>query len=168
MDGKGSATITDMTVDLVDNPEKYEDIYPSDSEKEELGEEDGDESDQTEDPPEVKALAKELADVDDALKRATEGKASATSQISMLNDYAISLGQDRPADLGSCVQAYREERRKASDLLFACEKEISELSKKRLDLSKKHDKATKTMRKQKQNEQAAGRRCDGWRTSELP
>lgn len=42
MDGKGAATITDMTVDLVHNKEVYEDIYPSENDDDDISDNESD------------------------------------------------------------------------------------------------------------------------------
>ena len=66
MDGKGSATITDLIVELVENRDRYEDVYPSDSEEEE--EDDcSDESDSEDYPEGVKALIEEVEKIERAM-----------------------------------------------------------------------------------------------------
>ena len=137
-----------MTVDLVDNPEKYEDIYPSSSEDESSEDEEEDEDKPQEESPETKALAKELAEVDESIKKADEARESAISQLSMLNKYTFTLKKSRPANLEGCITAYREERKKAADLEFSHDKEAVKLRKRRDSLTKKFDKAIKATYRQ--------------------
>ena len=102
-----------MTVDLIPNPEKYEDIYPEpESEEEKLDEEE--EVHVIEDPLEAKNLQKELSEIDDELTKAHEDFNSAAKQRKILDDFASSVRENRPADLKGFVSAYREERSKVS------------------------------------------------------
>ena len=137
-----------MTVDLVDNPEKYEDIYPSGSEDEVSEEEEDNKDKPQEESPETKALAQELVEVDESIEKADEARQSAISQLSMLDKYTYTLEKDRPANLEACITAYREERKKAADLEFSHEKEVVKLRKRRDSLTTKFERAVKVTYKQ--------------------
>lgn len=69
-----------MTVDLVDNPEKYEEVYASEPEDDDVDEE-ADEEKPLEESPETEALAKELAEVEATFSNAKDRHASATMQL---------------------------------------------------------------------------------------
>ncbi|KAI4108093.1 MAG: hypothetical protein LQ339_002365 [Xanthoria mediterranea] len=111
-EGTGSATIADMTVDLVDNREHFEDVYPSDSE----GAEDSDGgviSDSETKSQAVKDLTTQLQQLEMATREATEQRNSAQGRLNMLDNYARSLITSRPEDIATCVTAYQNERAKA-------------------------------------------------------
>lgn len=111
-EGTGSATITDMTVDLVDNREHFEDVYPSDSD----GAEDSDSdviSDSETEPQAVKHLTTQLQQLEMATKKATELRNSAQGRLNMLDNYARSLTTSRPDNIATCVAAYQNERAQA-------------------------------------------------------
>ncbi|KAL8838528.1 MAG: hypothetical protein Q9170_002108 [Blastenia crenularia] len=112
VEGTGVATITDMTIDLVDNREHYEDVYPSDSEDEEAS--DSDTASETDDhPEEFKELTSKIESLESSVKGATEERNSAQSRLRMLDNYASSLTTSRPDDIAACVGAYQGERAKA-------------------------------------------------------
>ncbi|KAL8926324.1 MAG: hypothetical protein Q9172_001833 [Xanthocarpia lactea] len=111
-EGTGAATITDMTVDLVDNPEHFEEVYPSDSG--DAGESDSDStSDSDTQPPAIKDLTAQLLELEMFAKEATEERSSAQGRLNMLDNYARSLTTSRPDDIAACVGAYQSERAKA-------------------------------------------------------
>ncbi|KAL8677286.1 MAG: hypothetical protein Q9186_006273 [Xanthomendoza sp. 1 TL-2023] len=112
VEGTGAATITDMTVDLVDNREHFEDVYPSDSEEGE--ESDGNDlSDSDTEPEAVKDLTSQLRELELSAKEAAEERNSAQGRLNMLDNYARSLTTSRPDDIAACVSAYQTERAKA-------------------------------------------------------
>lgn len=101
-----------MTVDLVDNREHFEDVYPSDSE----GAEDSDGgviSDSETKSQAVKDLTTQLQQLEMATREATEQRNSAQGRLNMLDNYARSLITSRPEDIATCVTAYQNERAKA-------------------------------------------------------
>lgn len=137
-----------MTVDLVPNPEKYEDIYPSDLDSDNTTSDPDSGDDEIDEPQEVKELGAELEGTEKKLKRACEEKASVDWQSKMLEDYAASIRNGRPADLGACIEAYREQRRAVSLLELACQKDIEALTVQHGKQEKAYDKATKGIREQ--------------------
>lgn len=111
-EGTGAATIIDMTVDLVDNREHFENAYPSDPEDVEEPESDGT-SDSDAESQAVKDLTTQLQQLEMATKEATEQRNSAQGRLNMLDNYARSLTTSRPDDIAACVSAYQSERAKA-------------------------------------------------------
>lgn len=136
-------------VDLVPNREKYEDVYPEDSEDEDSDEFEDDANDSENENAIIKALKQEKKDNEDATKKASEARASASSRLAMLENYARSLEKDRPNDLENCVSTYSEERKKAFDAHFASDAEIKALEKERIKIAKKHTKALHAISKEK-------------------
>ncbi|KAL8651067.1 MAG: hypothetical protein Q9226_004871 [Calogaya cf. arnoldii] len=111
-EGTGSAIITDLTIDLVDNREHFEDAYPSDSDDNEERDNDGT-SDSDDEPQGIKDLTSQLQELEMSAKNATEKRNSAQGRLNMLDNYAKSLTTSRPEDIGACVSAYQSERAKA-------------------------------------------------------
>ncbi|KAL8720133.1 MAG: hypothetical protein Q9225_002948 [Loekoesia sp. 1 TL-2023] len=112
VEGTGAATITDMTIDLTDNREHYEDVYPSDSEDLETSDSDiTSESDA--EPQEVQGLTSQIEKLELSVKEATEERSSAQGRLNMLDNYARSLTTSRPDNIAVCVEAYQSERAKA-------------------------------------------------------
>ncbi|KAG8530995.1 uncharacterized protein KY384_004352 [Bacidia gigantensis] len=138
VDGKGSATITDLVVELVPNHDKYEDIYPSDSEEEEDIES---ESESDDDSQKMKDLKKEQDTLTQAINNASEEKASASDRLSILDKYGKSFGSDRPENLRECMSKYLEERRKAFEVFNDSENRLSELNDQKAKNRKSQEKA---------------------------
>ena len=101
-----------MTIDLVNNRNHYEDIYPSDSEDtEDLDSDTASESDS--EPQEVQELTSRIKTLELSIKEATEERNSAQGRLNMLDNYARSLTTSRPDNIAPCVEAYQTERAKA-------------------------------------------------------
>lgn len=146
VDGKGSATIADMMVELVANPENFEDVYPESDDTED-SEDDQSESDSESDA--TKALADEKKRNDDLITEANEEKKAAASRLAMLESYGRSFEKSRPHDLQSCISAYREERKKAFEAHKESEDKIRVLEKERVKINKQQAKDTKAKMKEK-------------------
>ncbi|KAL8871838.1 MAG: hypothetical protein Q9174_002418 [Haloplaca sp. 1 TL-2023] len=100
-----------MTIDLVDNREVYEDVYPSESEDEES--DDATSSESEDESPTIENLNSQIQKLELSIKEAAEERNSAQGRMDMLNNYARSLSASRPDDIAKCVEAYRSERLKA-------------------------------------------------------
>ncbi|KAL8900287.1 MAG: hypothetical protein Q9192_001159 [Flavoplaca navasiana] len=112
-EGTGSAIITDLTIDLVDNREHLADVYPSDD-PDDIEEPDSDgTSDSNVDCQGLKDLTSQLQELELSAKDATEERNSAQARLNMLDKYAQSLTTSRPDDIAACVSAYQSERTKA-------------------------------------------------------
>ncbi|KAL8968946.1 MAG: hypothetical protein Q9183_002235, partial [Haloplaca sp. 2 TL-2023] len=111
VEGTGAAIITDMTIDLVDNRELYEDVYPSDSGDEES--DDATSSESEEEPLTVRNLSSQIQKLELSIKEAAEERNSAQERMDMLGNYARSLSASRPDDIAACIETYRSERLKA-------------------------------------------------------
>ena len=136
-----------MMVELIPNPERFDDVYPE-------SEDDADESedDQSESEPELpatKALAEERSRNDDSIMEANEEKKAAASRLAMLESYGRSFENDRPSDLESCIVAYREERKKAFEVYKESEHRIKTLEKERVLILKRQAKNAKANVKEK-------------------
>ncbi|KAL8668812.1 MAG: hypothetical protein Q9168_006573 [Polycauliona sp. 1 TL-2023] len=108
-EGVGSAIITDLTIDLVENHELFEDAYPSDPEDIEESEDDTPSDSDTE-PQTIKSLNTRLQELEMSAKNATEQRNSAQGCLNMLDNYSRSLTTSRPDDIEACVAAYQKVR----------------------------------------------------------
>ena len=148
VDGKGSATITDMMVELVPNPDSYEDIYPESEDDAEESEDDQSESEPESDA--VKALTKKKKQNDESIMEANEEKKAAASRLAMLESYGRSFEKDRPSDLKACIKAYREEREQAFQVHKESEDTIKTLETEAVKISKQQAKESKVVMKEKE------------------
>ena len=113
VDGKGAATITDMVVMLVDNKEKYEDLYPSDSEESEIEEDDSDEEVETEGS---KTINTEIEEIKSRVKDAVEGQNAALDMLEMIKQFGFRVGDTHAAPLQDTMDSCGRERQKAYEL----------------------------------------------------
>lgn len=135
IDGKGSATITDITVELVPNREIFEEVYPEPEENQDDSEE---EKIELEYCDEVKKLESEIEDLTSETKRASETINSAARRLDTLDTYSKTLKADKStaSDVAKTMSMYEEERAKifaahceASEKLERCRKEIQKKEK---------------------------------------
>ena len=136
-----------MMVELVPNPENFDDVYPESEDDAEESEDDQSESEL--ESPATKALAEEKNRNDDSIMEANEEKKAATSRLALLEGYGRSFEKDRPSDLESCILAYREERRKAFEVYKESEHRIKDLERERVNILKRQAKDAKANVKEK-------------------
>lgn len=146
MEGKGSATITDMTVDLVFNKEKYDDVYPKD-------EEDSDDEDEEADSePEnevLKRYEEESEKLDNLVKEASDEQLSANSRLNILEQYGTTIAKSSPEGLSKGIEQYKVERRKIFEDHTASVAKLKELQNGRALLDKETRKAREAARREK-------------------
>ena len=135
-------------VELIPNPETYEDVYPEPEDDAEESEDDQSESDPESDT--TKALADEERRNDDSIMEADEEKKAAASCSAMLESYGRSFEKDRPSDLQGCISAYREERKKAFEVHKESEDKIKDLEKERVKIHKRQAQSAKANIKAKE------------------
>lgn len=136
-----------MTVDLVENQERYEDVYPSESEGS------ASESD-TESEPEVNPEAYAIIDpkiyeVELSIKEVSEIRNAAFSCLNLAEYYGRSFNVSRPENLTECVDAYSIERAKAFENHKSSESKLRELEKELVKLKKEKRKIEKDENKKK-------------------
>lgn len=155
MEGKGSATITDMTVDLIFNKEKYDDVYPKD-------EEDSDEEDEEADSePEnevVKRYKEESEKLDNLVKEASDEQLSANSRLNILEQYGTTVAKSSPDGLSKGIEQYKVERRKIFEDHTASVAKLKELQNDRALLDKETRKAREAARREKVKAEKAKRK----------
>ena len=122
VEGTGSAVISDISVELLENSEIFQEIYP-DSDKDD-SDTSGDESSQ--DSPttksdddaltpartELKAIQDKIVAVLDDAQRAEEVVSSAERRLSMLDEYGKKFEPKSGADVGEIVDVYNDQRGK--------------------------------------------------------
>lgn len=146
MEGKGSATITDMTVDLILNKEKYDDVYPKD-------EEDSDDEDEEADSePEnevLKRYKEESEKLDSLVKEASDEQLSANSRLNILEQYGTTVAKSNAEGLSKGIEQYKVERRKIFEDHTASLTRLKELQNDRALLDKETRKAREAARREK-------------------
>lgn len=140
IDGKGAATITDITVELVPNREIFEDVYP-DPDRPEL---DAPEDPEEEDPEDVKVLDSEIEKLQAEVKDATEVQNSAARRLETLDKYSQTLSAEKNSaeDVAKMLSMYEEERSK----IFKFHQEATvKLQSCQTNIAKKESEKTKAM-----------------------
>jgi hypothetical protein len=155
VEGTGSATITEVTVDLLPNRDVWEDIYPSDSE-----DEDSDEEEKSEDETEgMKALNDKLRKFNVQLLNEQEKINSGAHRLKICDAFGKSVEKERPApaDLDKLINAYQAERERiykdhehAVAAVETIQEDIEKVNKEKLKLAKAMVKANEKAEKQKQ------------------
>ena len=110
VEGTGSATITEVSVDLLPNREIYEDIYPdSDDDLDESSDEESDVEIE-----EMKALNRKIKKLQNSLLDEQEKLNSGTNRLQICDNYGKSVEKERPppTDLENLITAYQVERAK--------------------------------------------------------
>ncbi|KAL9609694.1 MAG: hypothetical protein Q9167_005544 [Letrouitia subvulpina] len=164
VDGTGSASITDMTVDLVENQERYEDVYLSESE--DSTSESDRESESEADPEAYAILDPKIYKVEMSIKEISENRNAALSCLNLAEYYGRSFNVSRPENLTECIDSYSTERAKAFEnhkssesKLRELEKELGKLKKEKRkiekDVIKKNFKAFKAKEKERKKKDRA-------------
>ena len=157
VDGKGAATIIDMTVTLVDNKDRYEDLYPSDSEESESEEEE--ESDAEIETERSKKINADIEEIKSKVKDTLEDQNSAIETLDILREFGHRVGQEGTAPVSDHIHWYATERKKAyelhkssitqlDELRKGLEKKKKELQKELKPVLKEKDKLSKAKYKQ--------------------
>ncbi|KAK2614602.1 hypothetical protein N8I77_001411 [Diaporthe amygdali] len=123
VEGTGSAVISDISVELVENSDIFQEIYP-DSDNDDNSETSGDEGsergsakltdDDTLSPAKtaLKAVKKEIVALLDDVKRADEVVSSAEKRLGMLDEFGKKFEPKAGAEVGDIVDVYTNQRSK--------------------------------------------------------
>ncbi|KAI3392072.1 hypothetical protein diail_6301 [Diaporthe ilicicola] len=121
VEGTGSAVITDISVQLLENSDIFEEIYP-DSDSDENPEAEADEGSKGAEAKhvdndaysraktELKEVKAKIVAVLDDVKRAAEVVSSAERRLSMLDEYGNKFEPKSGADVGEIVDVYTDQR----------------------------------------------------------
>ncbi|KAA8570608.1 hypothetical protein EYC84_000007 [Monilinia fructicola] len=138
VEGNGSATITEVSVDLLPNREVYEEVYSSDSE---LEEETDDDSSDSEDES-MKLIDTKIKQVNRLLAQETEKINSVASRLKICEDYgATHIGDER--------EKIYVEHVAATAALEVTQEEIVRLMKEKNKITKARTRAQRRAFKQK-------------------
>ncbi|EAW25180.1 uncharacterized protein NFIA_106680 [Aspergillus fischeri NRRL 181] len=151
VDGSGSATITDIQTDKVPRREKFEDVYPeeSDSELSDALETDSDE-DFGIDDSELQTVRKEIAEVEAALAKARGNQAMSLAVSNFMDGYGKKLSMENAdaAKLNDFLQLYVQQHSVECDRhhqsiveIKEAEKSLERLNRKRARLETAYNKA---------------------------
>ena len=147
MEGKGSATITDMTVDLILNKEKYEDIYPK--EEEDSGENEDEEADSEAENEVINRYKEESEKLDNLVKEASDEQLSANSRLNILEQYGATVAKSSPEGLSRGIEQYKAERKSIFEDHTASVAKLKKLQNDRALLDKQTRKAREAARREK-------------------
>ena len=102
-----------MTIDLVDNQEHFEEVYPSDSDGSVSSDDDDSESDH--EPQAIKDITAQLRKLKWSVAEEMEDRNAAQARLNMLDSYAQGLAALCSDDINieACVEAYQTQRAKA-------------------------------------------------------
>ncbi|KAL1862860.1 hypothetical protein Daus18300_008357 [Diaporthe australafricana] len=122
VEGTGSAIITDISVELLDNSDIFQEIYPdSDSDDNDVAADEGSEDAQAKDfdkeaydraRTEIKEVKAKIVALLDDIKRADEVVFSAEKRLTMLDEYGKKFEPKSGADVGEIVDIYTDQRGK--------------------------------------------------------
>jgi hypothetical protein len=156
VEGTGSATITDLSVQLIPNKENYDDIYPPDEESDE-DDTDTDTSDGDE-PDEIMKITKEIAELQGRVTDAAEKANSSTSRIAMLDTYSRDTKKS-PEEFEKFMQIYTAgrttlfaEHKSAQADREELTKKIQRLERQKVRLNRPAVKAAARLEKEKNKE----------------
>ncbi|KAF2182203.1 hypothetical protein K469DRAFT_712812 [Zopfia rhizophila CBS 207.26] len=161
IEGKGAATIVDMTVELMPNRDIFEEIYPQESDTSDADSDQNfhDSDDETE---AVRTISKELKNLRLRVTEATETQNSATERLSTLDKYAKSVTSEHnsPDEITKLLQKYEEDRSAvfqvhsaATQTLAALKKQIKRNEHKKLQAGKEARKEKDRIAKAKAKDQ---------------
>lgn len=122
VEGTGSAVISDISVELLENSEIFQEVYPdsdkdeSDASDDETGQDasakDSDDDALTPAKTELKAVQGKIVAVLDDVKRADEVVSSAEKRLSLLEEYGKKFEPKSGTDVGEIVDVYTDQRGK--------------------------------------------------------
>ncbi|KIW08338.1 uncharacterized protein PV09_01256 [Verruconis gallopava] len=171
VDGKGSATITDMTLELIPNNEQFSDVYPSESNSSEDEEDDYEDSD--DEIESVKVLTHKIKQIDLEIETASEQQKSVERRCNTLDAYANGITgatggvKFSAKEVSEALSMYEAERRELFSSHKSAELELKKLRKQKARLEsertkigrdEKRRKARTKRDKEKQKEQVRRRK----------
>lgn len=123
VEGTGSAVISDIAVELRENQDIFQEIYPDSDDEDSESSDDEDEpryivpADSDDENPnqanqDLKRVRKEVQTLQDEIKRAAEVVSSAESRLKMLHEFGNKVEPKSGSDMSDLVQAYQDQRNK--------------------------------------------------------
>ncbi|QDS75509.1 hypothetical protein FKW77_004964 [Venturia effusa] len=148
VDGKGSATITDMTIELVPNAESFSDTYPSDSEN---SEDESDDNVSEDELDSIKTMNTKIEKTDRRIEEALERQKSAERRLKTLDTHSNSITAEKWASsqVAEALQIYDQERKKLFEVNTQAVADLKELRRAKIQLEKERTKLGKEEAKRK-------------------
>lgn len=130
IDGKGAATITDLTVELVPNTDDFYDIY-SDDDDDVFEDDPSDYEDSDDEVDAVKTVSNEIKELEAAKKEAENREGSAIRQLEALDQYAKSAHAEHTSatDMSRILELYDEKRKEVYKLHAIAKEDVKQLTK---------------------------------------
>ncbi|KAH8670804.1 hypothetical protein BX600DRAFT_229780 [Xylariales sp. PMI_506] len=112
VDGKGAATVVDMTIELVPNREVFEEVYPETDDGNESLDDDNILDDSDDDTDVVKELITEVNNLKGELEELSETLASAQCRLRSIDQYvqSLSVAKCSPDDIHKILANHEQER----------------------------------------------------------
>lgn len=149
VDGTGAATITDLTVELVPNPEVYADVYPDEEESDQDQSEESDAETETA-TGRLKEIADEKTLLNDEITQQFEVQNNVLNRLNMVDLYLTNQASTKNSiNLSAVTEAYRDERAKIFAEKTSADKRVLEIQEKLDELAKEERRLTRESRKAK-------------------
>ena len=154
IDGRGPATITDLTVELVPNPNDFYDTYPEDDD-DVIEDDPPDYEDSDDEVDSTKAITAEIKRLESEKTEAGNREGSAARQLEALDQYIKTAKTEdtKASDFASTLEMYEKKRSELYALHSAAVEEGKKLVKEIARKSHERQVAGKDERKQKAKEQ---------------
>ncbi|KAI9719616.1 MAG: hypothetical protein M1812_003387 [Candelaria pacifica] len=151
VDGKGAATIIDMTVDLVPNRDIFEDTYP-DIDDSDVSSSESDPDDEETQEEELKSVNAELKKLEEKVKDERETFNSANNRLSTLETFAKTVDSKSMSNQAfqEHLRTYESERKNLYKIHKNCTAALAELDKQTNQKKKEQEKLGKADRKAKE------------------
>jgi hypothetical protein len=149
IEGRGTATITDITVDLVPNHDHFLDEFPEESESDNSESEEFEDSD--DDIESVRAVSREIAAVQTVINESNEIWRSVDLQLKTLDQHTKSITAENCSseELAKTLKVYHEERARVFKTVSDAKETLRVSQKKKKRLEMQRDKAGKETEKKK-------------------
>lgn len=150
VDGTGAATITDLTVELVPNPEVYADIYPDENESDNETSEEESDAEAEKVAGRLKEIADETAKLENESMQQYEIQNNVSRRLSMVDLYLTNQASNKnPINLSEVTDGYRNERAKIFAEKTTADERVQEILTRLGELAKEQRRLTRESRKAK-------------------
>lgn len=150
VDGTGAATITDLTVELVPNPEVYADIYPDENESDNETSEEESDAEAEKVTGRLKEIADETAKLENEVEQQYEIQNNVSKRLTMVDLYLTNQACNKnPINLSEVTDGYRDERAKIFAEKTTTDKRVQEIGTRLGELAKEQHRLTRESRKAK-------------------
>ncbi|OBT77514.1 hypothetical protein VF21_05242 [Pseudogymnoascus sp. 05NY08] len=150
VDGTGAATITDLTVELVPNPEVYADIYPDENESENETTEEESDVEAEKVTGRLKDIVDETAALNSEWSQQQEIQNNVSRRLTMVDLYLTNQASNQnPINLSEVTDGYRDERVKIFAEKTTADNIVQDIRTRLGELAKEKHRLTRESRKAK-------------------